>query len=48
LPSKKRSYETTFFQGRNHVDGKDVNELDNYEGLPTEYVGTSNTPIGKR
>ena len=38
----------TFFQGRYHVDGKKVQELENYKGLPRESVNTPNTPIGKR
>jgi hypothetical protein len=38
----------TFFQGRYHVDGKKVQELENYKGLPRESVNTPNTPLGKR
>jgi hypothetical protein len=37
-----------FFQGRYHVDGKKVQELENYKGLPRESVNTPNTPLGKR
>ena len=36
-----------FFQGRYHVDGKKVQELENYKGLPTESVNSPNTSIGK-
>ena len=35
------------FQGRYHVDGNEVKELENYKGLPTESVDIPNTSIGK-
>jgi hypothetical protein len=46
LPSKVQEVRT-IFHGRYHVDGKEVKELENYKGLPTESVNTPNTSIGK-
>jgi hypothetical protein len=46
LPSTIEEFRI-FIHGRYHVDGKEVKELKNYKGLPTESVNTPNTSIGK-